>query len=311
MLWGFDGGIEAALAVGIPYVLTFYFILAVLEDTGYLNSMAFLTDTVMHRMGLHGRAVIPMVAGAGCNVPAIIGTRVLPSKRERFIASTLIALVPCSARIAVIMGGVSLFAGWGYGLGVFGVTLLLIGGIGFGLNRIMPGRSSGLVMEMFPLRVPSIKTTLKKTWFRFRDFIFVALPIVTVGSLVLGLLYETGWVWKLSAPLKPIIVGWLGLPLVTGLTLFFAVLRKELALQFLVTFAIAEYGPQAENLLFFMDKTQLFVYGLVTAIYIPCVATIAVLWRELGWKKTAGIITLTAGAATLLGGIAYRILSLF
>lgn len=311
LLWGFDGGIEAALAVGIPYVLTFYFILGVLEDTGYLNSMAFLTDTVMHRMGLHGRAVIPMVAGAGCNVPAIIGTRVLPSARERFIASTLIVLVPCSARIAVIMGGVSKFAGWGYGLGIFGVTLLLIGGIGFGLNKIMPGRSSGLVMEMFPLRVPSLKTTLKKTWFRFKDFIFVALPIVTVGSLVLGLLYETGWVWAISAPLKPLIVGWLGLPLITGLTLFFSVLRKELALQFLVTFGIAKYGPEAKNLLFFMNKTQLFVYGLVTAIYIPCVATVGVLWRELGWKKTAAIIVLTMGAALLLGGIAYRVLSLF
>lgn len=310
LLWGFDSGIEAALTIGVPYVLTFYFILAIMEDTGYLNSMAFLTDTIMHRVGLHGRAIIPMVAGAGCNVPAIIGTRVLPTMRERFIASTLIVLVPCSARIAVIMGGVSRFAGWGYALGIFGVTLLLIGAIGWTLNKMMPGKSSGLVMEMFPLRVPSAKATALKTWYRFKDFLFIALPVVMVGSLVLGALFETGLIKVLAAPLKPIIVDWLGLPLVSGVTLIFAVLRKELALQFLFTFAIAEYGPQARNLLFFMNKTQLFVYGLVTAIYIPCIATIGVLWRELGWKRATVIVVLTIVVAILLGGLAFRLLSL-
>jgi ferrous iron transport protein B len=100
LIWGPDAGIEAAVAVGIPYVLTFYFLLAFLEDSGYLNSVAFLTDSLMHKFGLHGRAIIPLVAGAGCNVPAIIGTRVLTTKRERTIASTLIVLVPCSARTA-------------------------------------------------------------------------------------------------------------------------------------------------------------------------------------------------------------------
>lgn len=311
LLWGFDSGIEAALTIGLPYVLVFYFMLAVLEDTGYLNAMAFLTDTVMHRIGLHGRAIIPMIAGAGCNVPAVIGTRVLPTMRERFIASTLIVMVPCSARIAVIMGGVSKFAGALYALGIFGVMFVLIGVVGWVLNRLIPGKSSGLVMEMFPLRAPALKTTAQKTWYGFRDFLFIAIPFVIGGSLVLGLLFETGLIKLVEAPLKPIVVDWLGLPLVAGVTLIFAVLRKELALQFLFTFAIAQYGAQATNLLTFMDKGQLFVYGLVTAIYIPCVATIGVLGRELGWKRAAAIITLTVGLALLLGGLAHRIFLLF
>ena len=77
LLWGLDGGILAILAVGIPYILTFYFMLALLEDSGYLNAAAFLTDRVMHRFGLHGRAVIPLIAAGGCNVPAVIATRSL------------------------------------------------------------------------------------------------------------------------------------------------------------------------------------------------------------------------------------------
>jgi len=308
LIWGPDAGIEAALAVGIPYVLTFYFLLAFLEDSGYLNSVAFLSDKLMHKFGLHGRSIIPIVAGAGCNVPAIIGTRVLTTRRERMIASTLIVLVPCSARTAVIGGALAGLVGWQWGLAVFLVSGIIVAGVGVGLNKLMPGESSGLVMEMFPFRMPSLTTIGIKTWYRFKDFIFVAFPIVLGGSLVLGVLYETGLMWKLSAPLSPVMEGWLGLPVVTGLTLIFAVLRKELALQLLLTLAVVRYGPNAKNLLHFMAPGQLFVYALVNTIYIPCVATVAVLGRELGWKRAATIMAFTILLALLVGGIAYRIL---
>ena len=192
LTWGLDAGIQAALAVGIPYVLTFYFLLAFLEDTGYLNSVAFLTDRIMHRFGLHGRSIIPLVAAAGCNVPAIIGTRVLTTMRERMIASTLIVLIPCSARTAVILGAVASLVGWQWGCCRVHRRGILVAGAGVGLNTVMPGESSGLVMEMFPFRMPSLRTIAMKTWYRFKDFVFVAMPIVLVGSLGLGVLYETG-----------------------------------------------------------------------------------------------------------------------
>jgi len=311
LIWGFDAGILAALAVGIPYVLTFYFMLAFLEDSGYLNSVAFLTDRLMHKFGLHGRAIIPLVAGAGCNVPAIIGTRVLTTMRERTIASTLITLIPCSARTAVILGAVSLFVGWKPAVVIFLIVLVLVFLVGVGLNKIMPGESTGLVMEMFPFRAPIISNILKKTWYRFQDFVFVAFPIVLVGSMVLGGLYETGYLWKLASPLSPVVQGWLGLPAVAGLTLIFAVLRKELALQLLVTLAMVMYGGGAKNLLLFMTPAQLFVYALVNTIYIPCVATIAVLGRELGWKRALGIMAFTIVLAILIGGIAFRVIGYF
>ncbi|VVB84690.1 Fe(2+) transporter FeoB [uncultured archaeon] len=311
LIWGFDAGILAALAVGIPYVLTFYFMLAFLEDSGYLNSVAFLTDRLMHKFGLHGRAIIPLVAGAGCNVPAIIGTRVLTTMRERTIASTLITLIPCSARTAVILGAVSLFVGWKPAVAIYIIVLGLVFLVGIGLNRVMPGTSTGLVMEMFPFRAPLLSNIIKKTWYRFKDFVFVAFPIVLVGSLVLGALYETGYLWKLSSPLSPVVEGWLGLPAVAGLTLIFAVLRKELALQLLVTLAVVMYGGGAKNLLLFMAPAQLFIYALVNTIYIPCAATIAVLGRELGWKRAGGIMAFTISLAIITGGIAFRFIEYF
>jgi ferrous iron transport protein B len=308
LLWGLDAGIQAALAIGVSYVLVFYVVLAVLEDTGYFNSVAFLADSLMHRLGLHGGASIPLMAAAGCNVPAITGTRVLTTMRERVIASTLIVLIPCGARTAVILGVVGRYAGPVYALAIFGVVLVLVMAVGVALNALMPGKSEGLVMEMFPFRLPDARTTLKKTWYRTRDFVVVAMPIVLAGSLGLGLLYETGGIWFFTAPLAPIVEGWLGLPAVAGLTLLFAVLRKELALQLLVTLAIVQHGAAAADLGAFMSTNQLFVYALVNTIYVPCVATIAVLSRELGWRRAAAISTLTIALALAAGGTARMIL---
>jgi ferrous iron transport protein B len=310
VLWGLDGGVNAALSVGIPYVLTFYVMLSVLEDSGYLNSVAFLTDPLMHRLGLHGRAVIPLVAGAGCNVPAIMGTRVLTTLRERILASTLVCLVPCSARTAVIAGAVARYVGWRPALAIYAIVAALGFLAGWGLNRLVPGRSTGLVMEMFPFRAPCLRTTVKRTWYRFKGFVWVATPVVLAGSLALGLLYETGLVWWLAAPMAPVVEGWLGLPAVAGLTLIFAVLRKELALQLLLTLAVVRYGAGTSDLRQFMDGGQIFTYALVNTLYVPCIATIAVLARELGWRRATLISGFTVVLAVVAGGIAHRLIAL-
>jgi ferrous iron transport protein B len=310
ILWGPDAGIQAALSVGIPYVMVFYLMLAILEDSGYLNSVAFLTDRVMHKVGLHSRAVIPLVAGAGCSVPAIVGTRVLTTMRERMIASTLVVLIPCSARTAVIMGAVALFVGWQAALLVYGVVFLVIAVSGFGLNKLMPGEATGLVMEVFPFRMPSLKSVAKKTWFRLKEFLFVATPIMLVGSVVLGALYETDALWYLTGPLSPVVEGWLGLPAVAGLALVFAVLRKELALQLIVALAIVQFGQGADSLLSFMSPSQIVTYAIVNTLYIPCLATFSVLGRELGWRRTAVIAVFTVAVAVIAGGLVHHGLTL-
>ncbi len=310
LLWGLDGGILAALAVGIPYILTFYFVLALLEDSGYMNAAAFLADRVMHLFGLHGRAVIPLMAAAGCNVPAIMGTRVLSTKRERTIACALVVLVPCSARTAVILGSVSLFVGWQWALLVFAILGAVGLAAGLLLNVILPGEPEGLVMEMFPFRRPSLRLVATKTWKRFWMFLYAAAPIMLIGSFALGALYETGLIWHLIGPLRPLVVVWLGLPAVTGLTLLLSVLRKELALQMLVVFAVARFGVAAHNLRTFMTPHQIVVYALVAAIFVPCIATIAMLGRELGWRRAGAISAGTIVTALLVGGAVAHVLPL-
>jgi ferrous iron transport protein B len=308
LLWGINGGVFATLAVGVPYIMTFYLMMAVLEDTGYVNAVAYLSDRLMRRFGLQGRAVIPLIAAGGCNVPAIMGARVLTSHRERIIASTLITLVPCSARTAVVVGAVSLYAGWQWALFVYGVVLLVGVAAGLVLNRLLPGKPGSLVMEMFPLRKPSAWLVVRKTWARLRDFVWVAAPIIIAGSLLLGGLYESGLMWHLTRPLSPVIEGWLGLPAVAGLTLVFAILRKELALQLLVAFAVVVYGGAAHNLLHFMTVHQLVVYALVSCLYVPCASTIAVLGRELGWRAAGLISAGTLAVALVVGGAAAHLL---
>jgi ferrous iron transport protein B len=310
ILWGVDGGILATIAVGIPYILTFYFLLAFIEDTGYMNAAAFLSDRVMHRFGLHGRAVIPLIAAGGCNVPAIIATRSLPTKRERVIASALATLTPCSARTAVIIGAVAAFAGWQWALFTYFVVFVIGVSAGLGLNRLLPGQKGAFVMEMFPFRRPVIRQVAAKTWRRFREFVWDAAPIILIGSMVLGALYETGLVWKLTAPLSPVVEGWLMLPAVAGLTLVFAVLRKELALQLLLVFAAVSAGGAVADISSIMTKPQIITYAIVNTIYIPCLATIAVLRRELGWKWTATISAGTIVLALAVGGVVARLLPL-
>jgi ferrous iron transport protein B len=310
LLWGLDGGILAILAVGIPYILTFYFVLALLEDSGYLNAAAFLTDRVMHRFGLHGRAVIPLIAAGGCNVPAVIATRSLTSMRERAIAATLITLTPCSARTAVILGAVALFAGWQWALFVYAVLIVVGVAAGLVLNRILPGQGGPLVMEMFPFRRPVLRQVAGKTWRRFREFVWDAAPIILAGSFVLGALYETGAIWRFTEVLAPVVEDWLMLPAVAGLTLLFAVLRKELALQLLIAFAAVTVGAAAHDLTSFMSTSQIVTYAVVNSIYVPCVATIGVMSRELGWKITAAISTGTVVVAILVGGVIARLVPL-
>jgi len=310
LLWGFDAGIEASLSIGLPYILTFYFLLAILEDSGYLNAVAFLADRAMHRLGLHGRAIIPLVAGAGCSVPAVLSVRVLPTERERFLAATLVSFVPCSARTAVVLGAVGAYIGWLPALAVFMVTTVVTIGVGVVMDRLVPGTSTGFVMEMFPFRRPKLKIVSRKAWTQFKEFLFVATPLVIVGSIVLGGLYETGALFSLSRPLDPVVVGWLGLPSITGLTLLLGLLRKEFALQLLATLAIATIGAHAGDLLSFMSRADLFVYALVNTLAMPCISTIAVLGRVLGWRRALTVLGVTLSVALLVGGVFARLLPL-
>jgi ferrous iron transport protein B len=295
------------LAVGVPFVLTFYLVIAALEDSGYLASTAVLSDRVFNALGLPGRAAIPLLAATGCNVPAIYATRVLRSRRERLLASFLVSLTPCSAASAVIVAALSPYMGVPTALAAFGVIALVAIGAGLGANALLPGRQSPLVLELPPLRLPIARQVVAKAWHRFRSFVMTATPIMLGGSLVIGALYETGAIVPIEAALAPLSTGLLGLPPVAGIALGLSVLRKELALQLLLTLAIAEYGLAANSLGSFMAPGQLFVFAVATGLMVPCVATVGALAGEFGWRRAALVSGGTLVTALGTGAVVARI----
>lgn len=307
VLWAVDGGLLAMLAVGIPFVLSFYLLLALLEDSGYLTAAAVLHDRLFSLLGLPGRAAIPVLAATGCNVPAIYGTRVLDSRRERLLASFLIVLTPCSARSAVVIAALAPFAGPLVALAAFVVVAGVAIGAGVAANALVPGRQAPVVLALPPLRLPIGRQVVAKAWHRFASFVRTATPVMLGGSFALGLAYESGALGPIQQALGPLI-GWLlGLPAVAGIALILAFLRKELALQLLLVLAIAEYGAGASSLASFMSPGQLFVYAIVTAVSVPCVATLATLAAEFGPRQAALITGATLGLGLGAGALVARL----
>jgi ferrous iron transport protein B len=297
---GFLGGLIAGVTIALPYIVPFYVLLALLEDSGYLPRAAFLMDNLMHKIGLHGKAFIPLMLGYGCNVPACIGCRIMETERERFLAAFVVTLIPCAARTVVILGLVGRFVGLHAVLALYVFNLILVFALGRITFKVLPGEPVGLIMEMPLYKKPSIKNIALKTWGRTRDFIYFAFPIIVAGSTFLVALDMLGFMNYIIQGSSPLIVGWLGLPVEAGIPLIFGVLRKELTL-----ILLSELIP-IESL----TAIQMIVFSLVTMIYIPCVATIAALNREFGWKKALAITVIEVSLALLIGGLAYRILSL-
>ncbi len=309
LLWAFDGGMLGMLSVGIPYVLTFYLLLAALEDSGYLTSAAVLMDRVFGVLGLPGRAAIPLLAAAGCNVPAIYGTRVLRTRRERLLGSFLITLTPCSARSAVVIAALAPFAGVPVALAAFAVVGTATIAAGLGANALVPGRQPSLVLELSPLRAPMGRHVVAKAWWRFRGFVLTATPIMLIGSFVLGLIYEAG-AWRVFADVTgPATEALLGLPAIAGVAIAFAFLRKELALQLLLVFAAVALGHQA-GLGELLSPAQLFVYAVVSSLSIPCIATLAALRGELGGRAALAISAASLALALGVGAVLARLLGI-
>ncbi len=297
-LWnGLIQGVLAGVSVALPYIVPFYIILAFLENSGYLARMAFLTDSIMHRMGLHGKAFMPLILGFGCNVPAVLGTRIMERDRDRFITGVLATLVPCSARTIVILGLVGAFMGFWPALSLYVISLLIIFIVGRTLNRFIPGTNPGLIMEMPKLKWPPLRITMKQTWFRLKDFVKFAFPIIVGGSVVLYAVQKLGWLTAITNWAAPFTHGFLGLPPITLVVLIFGILRKELALIMLAALM------HTQNLALVMSARQMYVFALIVMLYIPCVSTIAALRREFGKLRAALVSVGEIVLALALGAI--------
>jgi ferrous iron transport protein B len=300
LLDGFEGG----AAIVLPYLVPFLFGLAFLEDVGYLPRVAYLMDGLLHRMGLHGTSMLPIVLGYGCSVPACMATRILPSRRDRFIASVLATLVPCSARSTVIFALVAFYLGPMWALGIFCFNALVVIFSGLVLARLWPEVSPGMILEVPRYQWPAFRVLTRKVWLRLREFVVLSWPLLMVGSLALGLASYWNLDHYANAAFSPL-TRLLGLPAVVGTTLIFGVLRKELAL-----IMLAE-ALGTNSIAHVLTPTQIIVFTIFITFYIPCLATLVALGKEIGKKMTALAAAYTFALATLMGLAARLILPLF
>ena len=293
LLVSFVIALQAGLGIALPFVFTFYILISILEDSGYMTRAAFLADRAMHHIGLHGEAIIPIVLGFGCNVPALMSIKLLKSRRERTIASVLITMVPCSARTVIIAGIVAAFIGILWAFSIYFVVLVLLVLTGLALSRITPGERFGMVLEMAPLRYPSPSHVLKKSWMHIRNFFYIAMPLLLVTSILLGIFQYIGAFDTFSQLIAPVSTAVLGLPAYASTSLLFGILRKEMAFEMLAVLA------GTANLGAVMTPVQLYTFAIVSTLFVPCVSTIAVLYREMG-----GRIALLTSAYTVFCGVA-------
>jgi len=302
---GISLSIEAMLALVVPYILVFYVMLSILEDTGYLVRVVSLLDGLMHKFGLHGRAVIPMVVGFGCNVPAIMATKAMGSKREQLILAALITIaIPCSAQTAIIIGSVGKFAGAQWALLIYMILLSTLVALGIALHKIIKFEPTGLICEVPDLRMPSARQTAVKTYIRIKEFLLIAFPLLLVGSIVLETLLAMGVLLDLLEPARPFMENILGLPAIAAVALVFGILRKEMALQMLI---VLEGTSDLSEIL---EPGQMFRFALVMAVFMPCLAAFAVMIKQFGIRSALAVTASSIALALVMGAIANALMHL-
>ncbi len=282
-------GLYVPLGAVLPYVFAFYIVLSFLEDSGYLPRLAVLVDSLMHRLGLHGMSIIPMLLGLGCNVPGALSTRILESKRQRFIAATLMAIaVPCMALQAMVIGLAGEHGALALAI-IFGTLFIVWLGLGFALNKLWKGESPELLIDIPPYRIPYFRGLAKKIWIRLLWFLREAVPWVLCGVFLANVLYTLGIISFVGKLAEPVISGVLGLPreAVGGLVLGF--LRKDVAVGMLKPLALS--------------FEQVVVASVVLGMYFPCVATFTVLLKEFGLYDMFKAASIMIISALLVGGL--------
>ncbi|MBS1808953.1 MAG: ferrous iron transport protein B [Acidobacteria bacterium] len=295
-------GLTYALAIILPIVTTFFIAFGLLEDSGYLPRLAILSDRVFRFMGLNGKAVLPMVLGLGCDTMATMTTRILSTRKERLIATLLLALgVPCSAQLGVILG-ISASLSIGVGLTVFGVVLSQMMLIGFLSSKLIKGERSDFIFEIPPIRVPQFRNVWTKTRLRLKWYAKEALPLFLLGTLILFILdrlrIPTPWGVKsglamIEAGLAPLVEGVLSLP-------------KEAARVLLLGFLRRDYGAAGLNDMVrdgLLTPVQITTALITLTLFIPCIANFFMIIREQGLRKALYILAFITPFAIAVGGM--------
>jgi ferrous iron transport protein B len=280
-------GLYIPLGVVLPFLIPFYLVLGILEDIGYLPRLGIILDAFMHRIGLHGAAILPCVLGMGCSVPAVLSVRILESPKQRYLAATLMTMaIPCASQSAMIFGMLAPY-GLRYILAVYLSLFTTFAVTGFLLHRFIGGESPEIFLEIPPYRMPNLSSLFKKTFIRIREFLKEAVPYIALGMIVMNFFYLSGLMHFIGEALRPVVSGLLGLPSDAATALIIGFLRKDVG--------IGMFAPLD------MTAAQLVVASVVLAMYFPCVATFMVMLRELGVSGTLKSVALRLVAALLAG----------
>jgi ferrous iron transport protein B len=282
-------GLFIPIAAVLPYIISFYLVLSILEDTGYLPRLAVVLDRLMHQIGIHGMGIVPMFLAFGCNVPGVLATRIMETRRERLIAATLMSIsIPCMAKIAMIFGLLGKYGIRGIAP-VFITLFLVLIVVGKIMSRFVSGESPEIFTEIPPYRVPYFRWLFKKVWLRVGWFLKEALPFVLIGVLIIDLFYIFGIIGFLSRFFGPVLTKILGLPAEAVAALIIGFLRKDVAIGMLAPLGLS--------------MGQLITASVVLSMYFPCAATFVVLFKELGFRDTFKASIIMVVAAFLVGWI--------
>ncbi len=291
-------GMTYALALILPLVSTFFLAFGVLEDSGYLPRLAALSNSLFQRMGLNGKAVLPMVLGLGCVTMATLTTRVLETKRERLLVILLLALaVPCSAQLGVVMG---ILAGVSFGAMLIwsGVVALVLLAVGWLAARLMPGERTKLLVELPPMRRPVFSNVVLKTLARIEWYIKEVIPLFLLGTALLFILDRTGILNQIIDLGEPLVAGWLGLPAEASAAFLVGFLRRDFG-------ASGLFVMQSQGLL---TPIQIVVAMVTITLFVPCLASVLMIAKERNWRTAAAMVVLIMPLAFIIGGLLYRLL---
>ena len=290
-------GMTYALALILPIVSTFFIAFGILEDSGYMPRLSVIANRIFARMGLNGRAVLPMVLGLGCVTMATLTTRILHSPRERLITIFLLALaIPCSAQLGVVLGmlgGVSFSALLVWALAMVGVLFLS----GFLAARLIPGRRIPLVTELPPMRLPIAGNVLKKTTGRLKWYLIEVIPLFLIGTFLMYLLDRLGILPAIIEAGEPLVSGWLGLP-------------KEASAAFVMGFLRRDFGATGLFMLADALSPVQAIVGMITiTLFVPCFASLLMMIKERGLKTGLAMLAIIVPFAFLVGGLCNLVLT--
>jgi ferrous iron transport protein B len=290
-------GLTYAIAIILPVVGAFFLAFSAIEDSGYLPRLSLLIDRVFKKIGLSGRAVIPMVLGLGCDTMATIVTRTQETKRERVIATLLLALaIPCSAQLGVILALLSPFP---KAMLVWGLVIIAnFMFVGFLASKIMPGQRPTFFMELPPLRIPKLGNVLSKTYTRIVWYLKEVVPLFIIASVVIWVLQITGVFPYILKAMEPV-VNAIGLPDNTSDVFLFGFFRRDYG-------AAGLYQMQDA-----LSANQIAISAVVLTLFVPCVAQLMVMFKERGAKTAIGIFLLVLTLAFSMGWLLNFVLNSF